>query len=192
MQGTEPSHFFRTVCYALRHEPWQFGLELTAEGFTSLETLVRVIHHRLPEFRGVSLEEVEKAIRELSEERFEVRRVASDAIIRARYGHSFPVREIGEEAEPPEVLYHGTGMETYELIWKHGLHPMDRHYTHLTTDLEYALEIGEAKGSACVWRVNAKEAFASGIVFRKANFHVWLTSEIPPKFLSVETELSAL
>jgi putative RNA 2'-phosphotransferase len=192
MQSTKPSHFFRTVCYALRHEPWQFGLELTPEGFTSLETFVSVIRKRLPEFRGVSLDEVEKAIRELSPERFEVRGESRDAVIRARYGHSFPVREIGEVCEPPEVLFHGTDMETYELIWKHGLHPMDRHYTHLTTDIEYALDVGEAKGNACVWRVNAKDAFASGIIFLKANFHVWLTSEIHPRFLSVETELSAL
>ena len=186
MQEVEPNRLFKTVCYALRHEPWRFGLELTDEGFASLEALVKVVCQRLHEFSGESPEAAKQRIFQLDPRRFEVRGEADDAVIRARYGHSFPVSRLGEVAAPPEVLYHGTSFENALNIEKSGLQPIDRYFLHLTTDREYAVRVGTAKGRVFLWQVKAREALAAGIVFRRATPHVWLTSHVPARFLESE------
>jgi putative RNA 2'-phosphotransferase len=176
----------KLLCFVLRHNPRRYRLCVTPDGFVPLEALVAGLYAHRKRFAAIwSQAELLEIVIALGLNRFEVK----GDHIRACYGHSFPVPEIGEESVPPEILFHGTSDDAYELIWKHGLHPMDRYFLHLTTDREYALRVGEAKGNACLWSVKAQQAFESGIIFRKANSHVWLTSEIPPKFLSVEAEL---
>ena len=183
MPEPEPSRLLKMLCYPLRHEPWQFGLELTDEGFSSLEALVKVVCLRLHGFSEEPAEPVKQTICQLDPERFEVRGEGSDALIRARYGHSFPVPRLGEVAAPPEVLYHGTSEESAVMIKKNGLLPVDRYFLHLTTDRDYAVRVGTAKGRVFLWQVNAGEAFAEGIAFRRATPHVWLTSHVPARFL---------
>jgi putative RNA 2'-phosphotransferase len=186
VQAPEPNRLFKTLCYALRHDPWPFGLELTDEGFTPLANVVSVIRQRLPEFREVPAEGVEQAIRHLDPERFEVRGTPGDAEIRARYGHSFPVPALGEVTAPPVVLYHGTSEGSRPAIEADGLRPVGRYFLHLTTDRGYATRVGTSKGTPFLWQIRALDAFASGIVFRRATPHVWLTGQLPLRFLTVE------
>ena len=104
-------------------------------------------------------------------------------MIRARYGHSFPVRRIGTAEPPPELLYHGTTDGKSATINRVGLQPMDRFFVHLTSNLDYAASVGTAKGEAGILRVRARLAHKAGVPFYRANSHVWLTNEIPAEYL---------
>ena len=182
----DKTRMLRTLSYALRHEPWKFGIDLNEEGFTSLDALVQSLCKRRKEYRETAPETLMQAISALDSERFEV----CDRLIRARYGHSFPVRRIGTAELPPELLYHGTTDGTSVTINRVGLQPMDRFFVHLTSNLDYAASVGTAKGEACILRVRARLAFDAGVPFYRANSHVWLTNEIPAAFLMepVETQ----
>ena len=110
-------------------------------------------------------------------------------MIRARYGHSFPVRHIGIAEHPPELLYHGTTDGTSVTINRVGLRPIDRFFVHLTSNLDYAASVGTAKGEAGILRVRARLAHEAGVPFYRANSHVWLTTEIPAEFLAEHVEV---
>ncbi len=176
----EQTRMLRTLSYVLRHEPWKFGIDLDEEGFTSLDALVQSLCKRRKEYHETAPETLMQAICELDNERFEIR----DRMIRARYGHSFPVRRIGTAELPPELLYHGTTDGTSITIHRVGLHPMDRFFVHLTSSSDYAASVGTAKGEACILRVRARLAHEAGIDFFRANSHVWLATEIPAEFLA--------
>ncbi len=175
----DKARMLKTLCYALRHKPWKFGIDLNEEGLACFATLVQSLCNRRKEYRETAPEILMQAIRELDSERFEVR----DRMIRARYGHSFPVPALGEVAPPPEVLYHGTSLECVSSIKEDGLLSVDRYFLHLTSSREYAANVGTAKGEVCILRVRAMLAYEAGIVFRRATPHVWLTSLLPAKFL---------
>ena len=179
----DKTRMLRTLSYALRHEPWKFGIDLNEEGFTSLDALVQSLCKRRKVYREMAPETLMQAICELDSERFEVRGPSNELEIRARYGHSFPVRRIGTAELPPELLYHGTTEVNSDTISRVGLQPMDRFFVHLTSNSDYAASVGVAKGEACILRVRARLAHEAGIVFFRANSHVWLTTEIPADFL---------
>ena len=183
------TRMLRTLSYALRHEPWKFGIDLTEEGFTSLDALVQSLCERRKEYRETAPETLMQAICELDSERFEVRGPSNEREIRARYGHSFPVRRIGTSESPPEFLYHGTTDGTSVTIHRVGLQPMDRFFVHLTSRLDYAASVGTSKGEACILRVRARLAHEAGVPFYRANSHVWLTTEIPAEFLAGHVEV---
>lgn len=184
----DKTRMLRTLSYALRHEPWKFGIDLNEEGFTPLDALVQSLCKRRMEYRETVPETLMQAICELDSERFEVR----DRMIRARYGHSFPVRRIGTAELPPDTLYHGTTDGTSVTINRVGLQPMDRFFVHLTSNLDYAASVGTVKGETCILRVRARLAHEAGVPFYRANSHVWLTNEIPAAFLMEPGENSAV
>jgi putative RNA 2'-phosphotransferase len=184
----DSTRLLKTLCYALRHAPRKFGLVLTGDGFTPLEALVSSLLTVRKEYRNVLGETLRVAIAHLDTERFEI----YGSSIRARYGHSVSVVQIGTIERPPEILFHGTSTETVDLIKIEGLQPIDRFYVHLTSNIEYAINVGNAKGEMYILKVRAKAAHDAGIVFRRANSHVWIASEISAKFIeSCATELCA-
>jgi putative RNA 2'-phosphotransferase len=78
--------------------------------------------------------------------RFEIK----DDKIRALYGHSYsysssiPFTKIQKIAsKPPDILYHGTSPSAVKNIMSEGLRLMNRHYVHLSTDKNTALQVGK-------------------------------------------------
>lgn len=176
----------KTLGFALRHNPWAFGLDLAEDGSTLLGDVVASLRSRLPEFRALSADEAAAAVRDLDAERFEVR----DGRVRARYGHSFPVHQFAPAAVPPETLFHGTADGTTLAISHDGLRPMGRYYVHLTSDPDYAAGVGTAKGKgeSRVLLVRARAAHYAGVPFYRANAHVWLVAEVPAEYLVLRVE----
>ena len=58
----DQTRMLRTLSYALRHEPWKFGIDLNEEGFTSLDALVQSLCKRRKEYRETAPETLTKAI----------------------------------------------------------------------------------------------------------------------------------
>ncbi len=177
----------KTLGYALRHNPWAFGLDPSADGFAPFDAVVSALLSRRPEYRAGSAGDLANAVRDLDPERFEVR----GGSIRARYGHSFPVHAFGPAAVPPETLFHGTADGTAGRISRDGLRPMGRYYVHLTSDPGYAAGVGYAAGDTRVLLVRARAAHDAGVAFYRANAHIWLVAGVPPEYLTMSGGIAA-
>src|SRR5207245_6270960 len=121
----------------LRHRPEKFGLRLDEHGFAPLEELLAVVR-REREWEQVTEEQTREVVANSDKQRFEI----AGSNIRARYGHSAPQRITYPEAEPPDILYHGTSPQSLPSIRTEGLRPMRRQYVHLSTSTEQAREVG--------------------------------------------------
>ena len=125
---------------------------LDKESWTSISELLIASslyhhdHHRsngwLPNIEKQNLEEM---IVRSDKVRFEIK----DDKIRALYGHSssfIPFTKIQKIAsKPPHILYHGTSPSAAKNIMSEGLRLMNRHYVHLSTDKNTALQVGKRK-----------------------------------------------
>jgi putative RNA 2'-phosphotransferase len=175
----QAERILRTLAFALRHDPWQFGLSLDHDGFTDLDELVVAFRFHSYDWAMLNRGEIEVAIQHAEPGRFEL----SDNRIRALYGHSIRLESPGKQEIPPDFLYHGTGVDSLHMIQHVGLRSMNRAFVHLTSNPEYAAEIVAAKGGGVVLHIHAKAAHESGIAFLHANPHVWLVRELPAEFV---------
>lgn len=118
----------RFISQILRHEPWLYELELDAEGWVSLDSLLAAIKQNTSRWSAFTAEDLIQLTAQAEKKRHEIK----EGKIRALYGHSIPGKLIKKLAEPPEYLYHGTAPELIEPIQAQGLLPMGRHYVHLS------------------------------------------------------------
>ena len=135
----ERMQLVRTMAFALRHNPWHFGLELDAEGWTMLHDLVVAI--RFDRYDWALVDEATLKATVEGTDRFEIR----DGRIRATYGHSISLGKLPALTAPPAVLFHGTTEEALPAIRREGLKPMGRRFVHLTSNREYALLVANEK-----------------------------------------------
>ena len=105
-------------------------------------------------------------------------------LIRANQGHSIPVDVELEEQQPPEILYHGTGEKYVASIDAQGLIPKSRLYVHLSRDEETANKVGSRHGKPVIYKVNSGDMYRDGYKFFCSVNGVWLTNEVPVKYLS--------
>jgi putative RNA 2'-phosphotransferase len=110
----------KTVSHALRHAPWQYELELDAEGWVTVDALLTALRERRPAWESLRAEHLAEMIAQSDKQRYEMR----DGHIRALYGHSLPGRLAKTPAEPPETLFHGTSALALDAIQAEGLKPM--------------------------------------------------------------------
>lgn len=162
----------------LRHNPEAIGVTMDGAGWVLVEDLM---HQAAAHGRGFSREQLDRVVAENNKRRFEFD--DSGTLIRARQGHSVPVDLGYEPAEPPPVLYHGTGERTLGLIWNEGLRPMNRHAVHLSVDVETAHNVGSRHGKPAVLAVDAARMRADGYTFYVTGNGVWLADAVPVEYL---------
>lgn len=176
----EIKYISRKMSYALRHNPDKYGITLDEEGYTDLAGFLKAMnamHHFNP---PLTRQTIQYVMDHSDKKRFEM----TDARIRALYGHSVMTPIIKEEAEPPEVLYHGTARRFLDSIMERGLQPMRRQYVHLSVDRETAVQTGLRKDpSPAVLVVDARRAYQDGVRFYIGSDRVWLSDPIPPEYL---------
>ena len=103
--------------------------------------------------------------------------------IRANQGHAIEVDVELEEKEPPEILWHGTGEKFATSIDNIGLIPKSRLYVHLSKDEETATTVGRRHGKPVLYMVNTREMYKDGFKFFLSKNGVWLTKEVPVRYL---------
>jgi putative RNA 2'-phosphotransferase len=171
----------KITSHALRHEPWLYELEIDSEGWTSISALMDSIRLQDSNWQDLSVNDVMTMVSSSDKRRYEV----VDGRIRALYGHSLSQKLEKLQAIPPEVLFHGTSPEVFQIIQIEGLKPMQRQYVHLSTNQEMADQVGRRKvKSPIVLMVNSKMAHNCGVKFYQGNEVVWLCDYVPPKFIS--------
>lgn len=176
----------KEISYALRHAPWEYELELDAEGFVPVKQLLSAINEGNHYSRSVTINDLKHIIATSEKKRHEIR---GDKI-RALYGHSVPGHISLQPIAPPAVLYHGTTHKALVSIIENGLGPMGRQYVHLSVDTDTARRVGRRRDlNPVILVITAANASADGIPFYKGNENVVLADTIPAKYIH-EQELT--
>ena len=64
-----------------------------------------------------------------------------------------------------------------------GLIPKSRLYVHLSADLETARKVGSRHGKPVIYEIDCKKMSDDGYSFFESTNHVWLTKEVPVRYL---------
>lgn len=173
----------KTISYALRHNPAEFGFTLDGEGWVALTELVRAIQQSSKQFEALQESDIRSMMAAAKKQRFEI----ADGRIRAIYGHSVNEQIEYAASVPPEILYHGTTPQASEAIRQTGLQKMSRQYVHLSADMDGARIVAVRRtGAPVILKVRALEAYRGGLRFYHANESVWLADDIPALYIDWE------
>ena len=171
------------LCLALRHQPETIGIELDQNGWTDVDTLLKKSNDY-----GIKLdnETLKYIVESNSKKRFAFNETFDR--IRASQGHSVEI-ELGYTSQkPPEILFHGTGEKSVQSILDTGLQKQNRQQVHLSADIETAIKVGERHGKPFVFKVLAEQMFKDKIEFFISDNGVWLTDNVPTKYLKQNDE----
>ncbi|WP_026506531.1 RNA 2'-phosphotransferase [Butyrivibrio sp. MC2013] len=174
MKKEEISKFISLI---LRHKPEVIGISIDEHGWANVDDLIAGVSKTMP----LSVEELEDIVKTDNKNRYCFNE--DHTLIRANQGHSIPVDVELKKTEPPENLYHGSGKKNEESIDEQGLVPKSRLYVHLSQDVETALSVGRRHGTPIVYKVNSGDMYRAGIEFFLSVNGVWLTKEVPVKYL---------
>jgi putative RNA 2'-phosphotransferase len=177
----------------LRHEPELVGIDLDAQGWAEIDTLLSRIARsarslgatkRLRSLSPVTKEVLLQVVATNTKQRFAVSE--DGARIRAVQGHSVEV-DLGHPVlVPPTVLYHGTAAASLTAISREGLKPGSRHAVHLSGDSATARKVGARHGRPVVLVVAAERMRADGFAFSRSDNGVWLVDRVLPQYLSLD------
>lgn len=179
-QITSISKFLSLV---LRHQPEVIGIELDQNGWTAVDTLLEKSNSY-----GIKLdvETLKHIVETNSKKRFTFNDTFDS--IRASQGHSVEI-ELGYKSQkPPEILYHGTGEKSVQSILDTGLEKRTRQQVHLSADIETAIKVGQRHGKPFVFKVLATQMYIAKFEFFISDNGVWLTDNVPTKYLKQATE----
>ena len=171
------------ISMILRHKPQVIGITLDEHGWADVDELIKGINETGEEVK-FSKDTLEIIVKTDKKQRYSFSQDKN--LIRANQGHSIPVDVELEKKEPPKVLYHGTGSRFVKSIQEQGLLPMERLYVHLSTNVETATNVGKRHGTPVIFKVNTEQMQKDGYDFFQSVNGVWLTKEIPAKYLELE------
>lgn len=166
------------ISLLLRHKPEVAGLRLDEKGWCDVETLIQAVGHK---YAGFNREVLDEIVETNNKHRFSYDE--NHSRIRANQGHSIAVDVELEQCQPPEFLYHGTATKYEASISKQGLVKGRRLYVHLSKDIPTAISVGSRHGNPIVFEVAAKAMAADGFIFFLSKNGVWLTNNVPIKYL---------
>lgn len=169
----------RFLCLILRHKPEAVGITLDEHGWADVDALMQGVNQSGTYRLDRAL--LEQIVREDDKQRYSFSEDGTR--IRANQGHSVPVDVELTEAEPPELLYHGTAERFAERIREEGLQPISRLYVHLSKDKATAAKVGTRHGKLHIFVVHAGEMARQGYPFLLSANGVWLTKYVHPEFL---------
>lgn len=164
----------------LRHQPERLGLSLAPGGWVEVDLLLASC--RKSNF-PVTRAELDEVVAKNDKQRFSFD--STRTLIRANQGHSVDIDLKLFPTTPPDVLYHGTGARSLQLILENGISKMGRHHVHLSIDITTALKVGRRHGRAVVIQIDARAMLERGHLFYVSANGVWLVDNVPKEFLTV-------
>ncbi len=162
----------------LRHKPEIIGLVLDGQGWADVDILLEKLQ---AEGRGLNKEELNEVVEKNNKKRFAFNEDKTK--IRASQGHSIKLDLGYDPVQPPEFLYHGTATRFVNSIRKQGLIKGSRHHVHLSEQLDTAKSVGSRHGVPVILVVKAQEMYEAGFEFFVSENAVWLTDNIPVRYL---------
>jgi putative RNA 2'-phosphotransferase len=166
----------------LRHSPETINLKLDENGWADVAELIEKCNKK---GNRLDLELLDYVVENNDKKRFAFNEDKTK--IRASQGHSISVELNLDEAEPSEFLYHGTVGKFLESIKKEGLQKMSRQHVHLSHDRETAIKVGSRRGAAQILTVRSGAMDRDGFKFYLSENNVWLTDEVPAKYIEFKS-----
>lgn len=168
------------LSWCLRHNPYKLGLTIDKEGWVDIKELIEKSKHQLL----FDFNELKYVVQNSDKQRFAL---SEDfCSIRCNQGHSLDTNTVDiefEEANPPEILYHGTPVKSLAIIKKEGLKKMNRQYVHLSPDTTTADKVGNRRGDSIILEVEAMKMVEDGLKIYLSENGVYLTDNVPSKYI---------
>jgi putative RNA 2'-phosphotransferase len=162
------------LAYILRHKPEKANLKLEKDGWVSVYDLISNT--------DISMDELEEIVKTDDKKRYSFN--IDNTKVRANQGHSTNTVIKFTKKIPPVILYHGTSLRFWISIQKNGLDKMNRQYVHLSKDIETAYKVGVRHGEPIILKINCLEMVKDGYDFFISDNGVWLTDNVPPKYIT--------
>lgn len=180
MQQHEKDHkkISKFISYVLRHHPEELGIELDENGWAPVDTMIQKMNEREFNISPALLREI---VANNDKKRFAFNE--DNTMIRASQGHSINIALNLAPANPPAILYHGTGEKNVASILQSGLDKKERQHVHLSADPETATAVGARHGRPRVFTIAAEAMQQQGYIFYCSDNGVWLTESVPAAFL---------
>jgi len=174
-ESTKISKFLSLV---LRHQPEVIGLMLDENGWADVGELMAKCNAN---GHKIDIDALKHVVETNNKKRFAFN--ATFDKIRASQGHSIEI-DLGYAATlPPKTLYHGTATKSVGGILLTGLEKRSRQHVHLSKDIETAAKVGQRHGKVFIFEVDAGQMQADGFEFYISENGVWLTDNVPVKYL---------
>lgn len=188
MNTEELDRLSRTMAGVLRHFPERFDLQMDKQGFVDLRAFVGALQRKQRRYHWLRPHHVIAVIETDNKGRYEYR----DGKIRATYAHSFEVELDLPAGGTPDKLYYPTTPEEVDIVLETGLKPSDRKMVHLSRGIGDAVNAGRVRTeSPVILEVDARTATNDGLVIQKAGRTVYVTNEVPSKYLvRIDVDLS--
>ena len=167
------------ISLILRHRPETIGVSLDEHGWADVQELIDGINRT--DGHALDMEMLEEIVRTDEKKRYSFN--GDHTLIRANQGHSIPVDVELEEKTPPDILWHGTGAKYVDSIDVQGLIPKSRLYVHLSPDAETARKVGSRHGRPVIYEIDCREMTKDGFQFFLSANHIWLTKNVPARYL---------
>ena len=169
------------ISMILRHKPEKVGIVLDKNGWADVNALLEGVNKygRV----AFTFDDLKELVATNEKQRFAFNDDFTK--IRANQGHSVAVDVELAEAQPPEILYHGTAAGSLQGIMANGIKPGQRLYVHLSGDEETALRVGQRHGKPVVLNIHATEMHKLGYKFYLSTNGVWLTEFVPVEYIQI-------
>lgn len=166
------------ISLVLRHKPEIIGIKLDEHGWANVAELINGMNKV---GKLIDLNTLKTIVAENDKQRYSFNE--NKTKIRANQGHSIDVDIELKLCEPPKYLYHGTASRFLDNIIKQGIKKQSRQYVHLSRDIQTAAKVGARHGLPIVLRVYSKNMFNNGYKFYISQNEVYLTDNVPPKYI---------
>ena len=179
----QQTHISRFLSLVLRHKPETIGIQLDQNGWVDVNELIDKSNKYGIQFDREKLDHI---VATNSKKRF----AFNDKLdkIRASQGHSVEIELGYKNQKPPEILFHGTSEKSVQSILNKGLEKRNRQHVHLSSDTETAISVGQRHGKPVVFEILAEKMYNDKIEFYISENGVWLTDNVPTKYLKLKDE----
>lgn len=179
----QQTHISKFLSLVLRHKPETIGIQLNQNGWVDISELIEKSNKYGVQFDRETLNHI---VATNSKKRFAFHDTLD--MIRASQGHSIAIELAYTNQKPPEILFHGTSKKSVQSILEKGIERQNRQHVHLSSDIETAIMVGQRHGKPIVFEVLAGQMYKDGFQFFISDNGVWLTDNVPTKYLKTKDE----
>lgn len=167
------------LTYLLRHHPEDEDLDMDIHGYVKVDQLL--------ERFSLTKSQLDQIVATDNKQRF---KYSSDGLyIKACQGHSIPwvIPELTYK-NPPDILYHGTTHEAYQLILETGyISKMGRHAVHMQATMDKSIQSATRwHKTPVVLEIDAHQMVLDGYEFGISDNDVWCIEQVPVQYIKRE------